>query len=69
MRAAAAARIAVPYVRVPRGVSAHSMTVVKMLCEREEVWFISVALRYANRAKNIKNMPNINEDTKDAMLR
>jgi len=26
-------------------------------------------LRYANRAKNIKNKPHINEDPKDAMLR
>ena len=26
-------------------------------------------LRYANRAKNIKNTPRINEDPKDAMLR
>ena len=26
-------------------------------------------LRYANRAKNIKNNPHINEDPKDAMLR
>ena len=25
--------------------------------------------RYANRAKNIKNKPRINEDPKDAMLR
>jgi len=26
-------------------------------------------LRYANRAKNIKNRPKINEDPKDALLR
>ena len=26
-------------------------------------------LRYANRAKNIKNKPKINEDPKDAMLK
>jgi kinesin family protein 3/17 len=26
-------------------------------------------LRYANRAKNIKNQPRINEDPKDALLR
>ena len=26
-------------------------------------------LRYANRVKNIKNKPKINEDPKDAMLR
>lgn len=26
-------------------------------------------LRYASRAKNIKNKPRINEDPKDAMLR
>ena len=26
-------------------------------------------LRYANRAKNIKNKPRINEDPKDALLR
>ncbi len=26
-------------------------------------------LRYANRAKNIKNKPTINEDPKDALLR
>merc|ERR1712130_309896 len=29
----------------------------------------STTLRYANRAKNIKNIPKINEDPKDAMLR
>ena len=29
----------------------------------------SSTLRYANRAKNIKNKPRINEDPKDAMLR
>ena len=27
------------------------------------------ALRYANRAKNIKNKPKINKDPKDALLR
>ncbi|KAF1319518.1 hypothetical protein FI667_g13150, partial [Globisporangium splendens] len=26
-------------------------------------------LRYASRAKNIKNKPKINEDSKDAMIR
>ena len=26
-------------------------------------------LRYANRAKNIKNKPRVNEDPKDALLR
>lgn len=26
-------------------------------------------LRYANRAKSIKNKPHINEDPKDAMIR
>ena len=26
-------------------------------------------LKYANRAKNIKNKPKINEDSKDALLR
>lgn len=26
-------------------------------------------LRYASRAKNIKNKPTVNEDPKDAMLR
>ena len=26
-------------------------------------------LRYANRAKNIKNKPKVNEDPKDAMIR
>ena len=26
-------------------------------------------LRYANRAKNIKNIPKINEDPKDAKMR
>ena len=26
-------------------------------------------IRYANRAKNIKNKPRINEDPKDALLR
>ena len=30
--------------------------------------FIS-SFRYANRAKNIKNKPKINEDPKDALLR
>lgn len=29
----------------------------------------SLSVRYANRAKNIKNKPKINEDPKDAMLR
>lgn len=29
----------------------------------------STTLRYANRAKNIKNIPKINEDPKDALLR
>lgn len=29
----------------------------------------SSTLRYANRAKNIKNKPRINEDPKDALLR
>lgn len=28
-----------------------------------------VVFRYANRAKNIKNKPKINEDPKDALLR
>jgi kinesin family protein 3/17 len=28
-----------------------------------------VDYRYANRAKNIKNKPHINEDPKDALLR
>jgi len=28
-----------------------------------------MTIRYANRAKNIKNKPKINEDPKDAMLR
>lgn len=28
-----------------------------------------VFIRYANRAKNIKNKPKINEDPKDALLR
>ena len=28
-----------------------------------------IFVRYANRAKNIKNKPKINEDPKDAMLR
>ena len=27
------------------------------------------SVRYANRAKNIKNKPKINEDPKDALLR
>jgi hypothetical protein len=27
------------------------------------------SLRYASRAKNIKNKPKINEDPKDAMIR
>jgi hypothetical protein len=31
--------------------------------------YIYSTLRYANRAKNIKNKPKINEDPKDAMLR
>ena len=30
---------------------------------------IVVTPRYANRAKNIKNKPKINEDPKDALLR
>lgn len=29
----------------------------------------TLSIRYANRAKNIKNKPKINEDPKDAMLR
>ena len=28
-----------------------------------------ISFRYANRAKNIKNKPHINEDPKDALLR
>lgn len=28
-----------------------------------------ICFRYANRAKNIKNKPKINEDPKDALLR
>ena len=31
--------------------------------------FLYSTLRYANRAKNIKNKPRINEDPKDALLR
>ena len=31
--------------------------------------FFHFISRYANRAKNIKNKPKINEDPKDAMLR
>ena len=31
--------------------------------------FFFPLLRYANRAKNIKNKPHINEDPKDALLR
>ena len=31
--------------------------------------FFPLIFRYANRAKNIKNKPKINEDPKDAMLR
>ena len=30
---------------------------------------ITVTCRYANRAKNIKNSPHINEDPKDAKMR
>ena len=30
---------------------------------------ITIVFRYANRAKNIKNKPKINEDPKDALLR
>ena len=30
---------------------------------------VSFCLRYANRAKDIKNKPKINEDPKDALLR
>ena len=30
---------------------------------------LSMLFRYANRAKNIKNKPHINEDPKDALLR
>lgn len=31
--------------------------------------FVLPRFRYANRAKNIKNKPKINEDPKDALLR
>lgn len=31
--------------------------------------FLHLHFRYANRAKNIKNKPRINEDPKDALLR
>ena len=31
--------------------------------------FLVSTFRYANRAKNIKNKPKINEDPKDALLR
>lgn len=31
--------------------------------------YASLQYRYANRAKNIKNKPRINEDPKDALLR
>ena len=37
-------------------------------CTNHLVSFCST-LRYANRAKNIKNKPRINEDPKDALLR
>ena len=30
---------------------------------------INILIRYASRAKNIKNKPKINEDPKDALLR
>ena len=36
------------------------------------MYLMSIAImycRYANRAKNIKNKPRINEDPKDALLR
>jgi len=33
------------------------------------IWHTHVYVRYANRAKNIKNKPKINEDPKDALLR
>ena len=33
-------------------------------------FFLKLSIfRYANRAKNIKNQPKINEDPKDALLR
>ena len=33
------------------------------------ILFFPSTLRYANRAKNIKNKPRVNEDPKDALLR
>ena len=33
------------------------------------IFCLHSTLRYANRAKNIKNKPKINEDPKDALLR
>lgn len=30
---------------------------------------LSILIRYANRAKDIKNKPTVNEDPKDTMLR
>ena len=36
---------------------------------KRPVWNQQKSFRYANRAKNIKNKPRINEDPKDALLR
>ncbi len=38
-------------------------------CETLSHVYVYSTLRYANRAKNIKNKPKINEDPKDALLR
>lgn len=38
-------------------------------CKLKRVLSFGIAVRYANRAKSIKNQPKINEDPKDAMLR
>ena len=48
---------------------------MKTQCFSSPLYFIYLfihfpsTLRYANRAKNIKNKPKINEDPKDALLR
>lgn len=52
--------VLVVLVQVPLCVPVHVKTPLCCLCS---------TLRYANRAKNIKNKPRINEDPKDALLR
>jgi len=40
-----------------------------LYCPIEHIADVIIMFRYANRAKNIKNKPHINEDPKDALLR